>query len=430
MGNVLVTISDNRVPVDDGTYDVVTICPSCLPGYPCLVCYNEYIPVSGTADGNIDYYTAVVLTANDYYPFGMGMPGRKYSADGAYRYGFNGQEKSGEIDASGNSMTAEFWQYDARLGRRWNMDPVLKAYESPFSVLANNPVWLVDQNGADTIIYNKNGKQIERFFATSNSRHVYLLDTGQDEQSGSFEFHGKRYHRGFSYFSLFGDPEANFLPTAFKQISKEITSLQAFLKEEDRTVTVLSNAIMFPYDKRLSFWRNSGTGGIFDFKTKGVLGKNGESVVYEVEGVLYNSHELGMMKLGYVASAVYSNYSQLFLHNSLFHKSVEGNGDEWNEMYSWTFGYAYGTGNGKTVIETRSAADRLLKTEHRLYWLLPAPYRGDPNFVAEPDKEGVKTNIKRAIILTMDYDEQIQCAIISLVTSVRLLRASRHERNL
>jgi RHS repeat-associated protein len=87
----------------------------------------------------------------NYYPFGMGMSGRTFAAENAYRYGFNGQEKSTELDPSGNSMTAEFWQYDSRIGRRWNIDPVIKKHESPYAAFANNPVWLIDVNGADTI---------------------------------------------------------------------------------------------------------------------------------------------------------------------------------------------------------------------------------------------------------------------------------------
>jgi len=39
----------------------------------------------------------------------MVLPGQSYSAGSEYRYGFNGQEKSDEIDPAGNSMTAEFW---------------------------------------------------------------------------------------------------------------------------------------------------------------------------------------------------------------------------------------------------------------------------------------------------------------------------------
>ncbi|MDD3876017.1 MAG: hypothetical protein PHT69_05315 [Bacteroidales bacterium] len=69
---------------------------------------------------------------------------------GAYRFGFNGQERDDEIYGLGNSYTAEFWQYDARLGRRWNLDPVVKPHESPFATFANNPICFVDQSGLDT----------------------------------------------------------------------------------------------------------------------------------------------------------------------------------------------------------------------------------------------------------------------------------------
>ena len=40
--------------------------------------------------------------------------------------------------------------YDSRLGRRWNVDPVTKDYESPYMAFAGNPIWFSDYNGADT----------------------------------------------------------------------------------------------------------------------------------------------------------------------------------------------------------------------------------------------------------------------------------------
>ena len=43
-----------------------------------------------------------------------------------YRFGFNGQELDNELSGKGNSYTAEYWQYDSRLGRRFNVDPVVK----------------------------------------------------------------------------------------------------------------------------------------------------------------------------------------------------------------------------------------------------------------------------------------------------------------
>jgi hypothetical protein len=65
----------------------------------------------------------------------------------------NGQEKVDEV-APGH-YTAEYWEYDSRLGRRWNRDPIPKHYESPYAAFANNPIWFVDPLGADTITFTK-----------------------------------------------------------------------------------------------------------------------------------------------------------------------------------------------------------------------------------------------------------------------------------
>ena len=67
-----------------------------------------------------------------------------------YRYGFQNQEMDDEVAGKGNSYTAEFWQYDSRLGRRWNIDPIFKEHESPYACFANNPIWFSDPDGADT----------------------------------------------------------------------------------------------------------------------------------------------------------------------------------------------------------------------------------------------------------------------------------------
>ena len=70
-------------------------------------------------------------------------------AIGGYRYFFNGQEADNEVLGEGMSLSAEFWQYDSRLGRRWNVDPVFKEYESPYACFAGNPVWFADPKGED-----------------------------------------------------------------------------------------------------------------------------------------------------------------------------------------------------------------------------------------------------------------------------------------
>jgi hypothetical protein len=90
-----------------------------------------------------------VLAYTDYYVFGSSMPGRTYvSANGKYRYGFDGQEKDAEITGiDGSSYTADFWHYDSRLGRRWNVDIVVRSFESAYATFANNPVYYVDSEG-------------------------------------------------------------------------------------------------------------------------------------------------------------------------------------------------------------------------------------------------------------------------------------------
>lgn len=107
-----------------------------------------------------------ILTATDYYPFGMPMPNRIFSSSGSkYRFGFNTQEKDDEVYGPGNLMSAEFWEYDTRIGRRWNRDPVFKVWESPYVVNSNNPNWISDPNGDNGGKTSKeiNQKQTERY---------------------------------------------------------------------------------------------------------------------------------------------------------------------------------------------------------------------------------------------------------------------------
>jgi hypothetical protein len=65
-----------------------------------------------------------------------------------YRSAFQGQEKDDEVYGSiGTSYTAEFWQYDPRVARRWNLDPVFAPWESGYAAFRNNPIFLNDPNG-------------------------------------------------------------------------------------------------------------------------------------------------------------------------------------------------------------------------------------------------------------------------------------------
>jgi len=67
-----------------------------------------------------------------------------------YRYGFNNQEKDDEIYGNGNATTAEYWEYDTRLGKRWDTDPITQEDQSPYDCFDDNPVLKSDENGDGT----------------------------------------------------------------------------------------------------------------------------------------------------------------------------------------------------------------------------------------------------------------------------------------
>ncbi len=109
------------------------------------------------------------FSSYSFYPYGMLMPGRHGDAGDGYRYGFGGQEADNEVAGEGNSYTAEFWQYDSRLGRRWNIDPVVKEHESPYACFANNPLIYTDPTGADTTTVINIETQVDAISSTQES---------------------------------------------------------------------------------------------------------------------------------------------------------------------------------------------------------------------------------------------------------------------
>ena len=86
-----------------------------------------------------------VLSAMDYYPFGM--IAKAYNSQN-YRYGFNGMERE-DLSQTDNEYDFDARLYDARIGRWYAVDP--KAYMmpgfSPYNFALNNPLILVDADG-------------------------------------------------------------------------------------------------------------------------------------------------------------------------------------------------------------------------------------------------------------------------------------------
>ncbi len=93
---------------------------------------------------------------SSYYrtPFGSAMANRGFSSGVKYRYGFGSQEKDDEISGEGNRYSADFWQHDSRLGRRFNLDPVIKDWESPYACFSDNPIYFTDIKGDNSNPFN------------------------------------------------------------------------------------------------------------------------------------------------------------------------------------------------------------------------------------------------------------------------------------
>ena len=95
-----------------------------------------------------------------------------------YRFGFGGHEKDDEIyNSSGSSYTGHFWQYDSRLGRRWNRDPKPNPSISQYATFADNPILYSDPLG-DTIKIRGTAKFI--YNTQKNLQMIRATDIGRD----------------------------------------------------------------------------------------------------------------------------------------------------------------------------------------------------------------------------------------------------------
>ena len=122
LGNTLATISDKLIP----------------------------LPIAGST---VASYNADIVSAQDYYPFGMQMPGRTYLASGSlnYRYGFNGKENDNEVKGVGDQIDYGMRVYDPRIGKFLSVDPLTKNYPwyTPYQFAGNKPIWAIDMDGLE-----------------------------------------------------------------------------------------------------------------------------------------------------------------------------------------------------------------------------------------------------------------------------------------
>lgn len=224
LGNVLVTISDKKLGVDQNS------------------------------DGVIDYYTADVQSAQDYYPFGFKMPDRTYNASN-YRYGFNGKEEDDEVKGDGSSMNFGARIYDPRIGRWSSVDKLEKGYPSlsPYNYVSNAPLSAVDPDG--NLIIFINGFWGWGTGASSGGNKNYWSYSNRpggwadDAKARIGDYHA-RYYDGSSGGLWKGNPQREILPSqrvlqGYNMGKKEAASIIASLQRDPNDPSKITESIKF-----------------------------------------------------------------------------------------------------------------------------------------------------------------------------------------
>ena len=176
---------------------------------------------------------------------------------GGYRYFFNGQEADNEVFGEVANYTAEFWQYDSRLGRRWNLDWIYKPFASNYAAFANNPVWFADPSGLDTISMNKHGYITDRV-ETSSEEHVIKLEaievtpssgesSGGAARNGNLQFPRNPYRPGsIPYFVVNENKDNPNLWYQKKHFQWSNTTKSPWMRDFDRVYSRLLIGGMIP----------------------------------------------------------------------------------------------------------------------------------------------------------------------------------------
>ena len=163
LGNVLAVVTDKKLPVDENT------------------------------NGFVSYYLPEVFSTSDYSPFGVILDGRNFNSK-KFRYSFNFQEKVSEI--APEHHTAEFWEYDPRSAKRWNVDPASSKHPiwSPYHINFGNPIWFKDPKGDEPD--NNKGKPAEKKADGTYTTSIDNTDVTNLNKKIENEMHGIPSKRG------------------------------------------------------------------------------------------------------------------------------------------------------------------------------------------------------------------------------------------
>ncbi len=114
---------------------------------------DRKLGVDTNHDGHTDYYLSNTISAGDYCPFGMPIPGRRFQllADSSYHFGFNDKLKDNEVYGEGDFYDYGMRMYNPRGPVFISVDPLAKKYPfySPYMFAADKPIRTIDIDGLE-----------------------------------------------------------------------------------------------------------------------------------------------------------------------------------------------------------------------------------------------------------------------------------------
>jgi len=115
-------------------------------------------------------YNAVVISATDYFPFGMAIDSRTYTS-ALYRYGFNGKETDKETGEQDYGMR----MYDPRIAKFLSIDPLSRKYPelSQYQFASNRPIDGKDLDGLEYL------SKEESFYEIKNGNVLIKEETAK-----------------------------------------------------------------------------------------------------------------------------------------------------------------------------------------------------------------------------------------------------------
>lgn len=172
LGNVLATITDRKVP------NIVS---------------NAFT-----------YFNAQIVSMTDYYPFGMQIEERSWTApSNKYRFGFNGKEQDKEGMGGGQSTyDYGFRIYNPAIAKFLSVDPLTKGYPwyTPYQFAGNIPIAAIDLDGLEqrwaiTPIWFWNTKAL----MSSNTKTKAVYEAAEEIVHGGIKFVGTDMWEGSTW---------------------------------------------------------------------------------------------------------------------------------------------------------------------------------------------------------------------------------------